>query len=329
MTVERSKEFLISLLSELRKLPRETEWLEFKHENDTPDEIGEYLSALANSAALTGKITAYMFWGIDDITHDIIGTRFLPRAKKIGNEELESWLLRLLSPKINFHFYELTVDSKKVVILEIGAAFRHPVQFKNTEFIRIGSYKKKLKDFPEKERALWRVFDKKPFEREIAADNIRAEDVLQYLDYPAYFDLLKLPLPEFRDGILSALESDEMIQKGNAGKWNITNLGAILFAKKLSDFKNLKRKAVRIILYKGESKVETLKEQEGTKGYASGFEGLIDFVSNLLPGNEIIERAFRREVPMFPELAIRELVANAIIHQNFHATGTAPTIEIF
>ncbi|MBU0465194.1 MAG: ATP-binding protein, partial [Proteobacteria bacterium] len=168
MTVERSKEFLISLLSELRKLPRETEWLEFKHQNDTPNEIGEYLSALANSAALTGKITAYMFWGIDDITHDIIGTRFLPRAKKIGNEELESWLLRLLSPKINFHFYELTVDSKKVVILEISAAFRHPVQFKNTEFIRIGSYKKKLKDFPEKERALWRVFDKNPFEREIA-----------------------------------------------------------------------------------------------------------------------------------------------------------------
>ena len=316
MTVERSKEFLISLLSELRKLPKETEWLEFKHQNDTPDEIGEYLSALANSAALTGKITAYMFWGIDDITHEIIGTRFLPRAKKVGNEELESWLLRLLSPKINFHFYELTVDSKKVVILEIGAAFRHPVQFKNTEFIRIGSYKKKLKDFPEKERALWRVFDKKPFEREIAADNIRAEDVLQYLDYPAYFDLLKLPLPEFRDGILSAFESDEMIQKGNAGKWNITNLGAILFAKKLSDFKSLKRKAVRIILYKGESKVETLKEQEGTKGYASGFEGLIDFVSNLLPGNEIIEQAFRREVPMFPEPAIRELVANAIIHQD-------------
>jgi predicted HTH transcriptional regulator len=329
MTVERSKEFLISLLSELRKLPRETEWLEFKHQNDEPDEIGEYLSALANSAALTGKITAYMFWGIDDTTHDIIGTRFFPRAKKIGNEELESWLLRLLSPKINFNFYELAVDSKNVVILEIGAAFRHPVQFKNTEFIRIGSYKKKLKDFPEKERELWRVFDKTPFEREIAADNIRPDEVLQYLDYPAYFDLLKLPLPEFRDGILSALESDEMIQKGIFGKWNITNIGAILFAKKLSDFKNLKRKAVRIIFYKGENKVETLKEQVGTKGYASGFEGLIEFVSNLLPGNEIIEQAFRREVPMFPEPAIRELIANAIIHQDFHATGTAPMIEIF
>ncbi len=138
-----------------------------------------------------------------------------------------------------------------------------------------------------------------------------------------------MPLPEFREGILSALESDEMIQKGNFGKWNITNIGAILFAKKLSDFKNLKRKAVRIIFYKGENKIETLKEQVWNKGYASGFEGLIEFVSNLLPGNEIIEKAFRREVPMFPEPAIRELVANAIIHQDFHATGTSPVIEIF
>ncbi|MDA3788349.1 MAG: ATP-binding protein [Desulfobacula sp.] len=214
MIVKRSKEFLINLLSELRNLPAKTEWLEFKHQNDTPEEIGEYLSALANSAAFTGKIKAYMLWGIEDNPHNISGTLFSPHSKKVGNEELESWLLRLLSPKINFHFYELTVDSKKVVILEIGAAFRHPVQFKNTEFIRVGSYKKKLKDYPEKERELWRVFDKTPFEREIAADNIRAEEVLQYLDYPAYFDLLKLPLPEFRDGILSALESDEMIKKG-------------------------------------------------------------------------------------------------------------------
>ncbi len=329
MIIDRPKGFLVSLLKDFRKLPSETEWVEFKYQNDTPDEIGEYLSALANSAALTGKVTAYMIWGIDDKTHDIMGTTFSPSTKKKGNQELESWLLQLLSPKINFHFHELTIDGKDIVILEIGAAFRHPVQFKNTEYVRIGSYKKKLKDFPEKERELWRVFDQIPFEREIAADNITAEDVLRFLDYPAYFDLLNLPLPDFKDGILSALESDEIIQKAQTGKWNITNLGAILFAKQLSDFKNLKRKAVRVILYKGDSRIETLKEQEGAKGYASGFEGLIGFISNLLPGNEVIEKALRKEVPVFPELAIRELVANAIIHQDFHSTGTSPMIEIF
>ncbi len=329
MTVDRSNEYLLSIIQELRKLPVETEWVEFKHNNDNPEEIGEYLSALANSAALMGKVNAYMVWGVDNLTHDLIGTSIRPALCKVGNEELESWLLRQLTPKINFHFHELTVDGLLVVLMEIGAAFRHPVQFKSTEYIRIGSYKKKLKDYPEKERELWRVFDKTPFEREIAADNMNSDDVLKLLDYPSYFDLLHLPLPSSRNGILEGLQGDEMIAPGKNGKWNITNLGAVLLAKKLSDFRNLKRKAVRVILYKGETRVETIREQEGMKGYASGFEGLIGFVANLLPSNEVIGQALRRKVPMFPELAIRELVANAIIHQDFHISGTAPMVEIF
>ncbi len=329
MTIDRTPEYLRSLLLELCKLPKETEWVEFKHNNDNPEEIGEYLSALANAAALIGKVHAYLVWGVDNKTHDVIGTVFDHIKTKIGNEELESWLLRLLSPKINFRFYPFWVGHKSVVLLEIGAAFRHPVQFKNTEFIRVGSYKRKLKDFPEKERDLWRVFDRIPFEREIAAESVTLEEVLMLLDYPAYFDLLSLPLPEGRDGILAALTADEMIAVSKGGRWNITNLGAVLFAKRLADFRSLQRKAVRVVLYKGESRVETVREQEGTKGYASGFEGLIGFVANLLPSNEVIGQALRKEVPMFPELAIRELVANAIIHQDFHLTGTAPMVEIF
>lgn len=329
MTVDRTSEYLLSLLHELRKLPKETEWIEFKHNNDNPEEIGEYLSALANAAALMGKVHAYLIWGVDNDTHEVIGTTFDATGAKIGGEELESWLLRLLNPKINFHFYPFHSDGKPVVLLEIGAAFRHPVQFKGSEFIRVGSYKKKLKDFPEKERELWRVFDRTPFEREIAAETVTSDEVLKLLDYPAYFDLLSLPLPAGRDGILAALDADEMIAPSRGGKWNITNLGAVLFAKRLADFRPLKRKALRVVLYKGESRVETIREQEGAKGYAAGFEGLIGFVTNLLPSNEVIGQALRKEVPMFPELAIRELVANAIIHQNFHSTGTAPMVEIF
>lgn len=329
MTIDRTTEYLLSLLNELRKLPHETEWVEFKHNNDDPDEIGEYLSALANAAALTGKVHAYLIWGVDNDTHEAVGTSFDPGKAKVGNEELENWLLRLLSPKINFRFHSFSAEEKPVVLLEIGAAFRHPVQFKGTEYIRVGSYKKKLKEFPEKERELWRIFDRIPFEREIAAENVSVEEVFKLLDYPAYFDLLSLPLPEGRDGILAALAADEMIAPGKTGKWNITNLGAVLFAKRLADFRPLRRKAMRVVLYKGESRVETLREQEGTKGYAAGFEGLIGFVTNLLPSNEVIGQALRKEVPMFPELAIRELVANAVIHQDFHVSGTGPMVEIF
>ena len=329
MCIDRTDDYLISILSELRKLPMETEWIEFKHNNSDPDEIGEYLSALANSAALFGKVTAWMVWGVNNGSHELVGTHFNPFEAKVGQEDLESWLLHMINPKINFRFHSLRVNEKPVVLLEIGAAFRHPVQFKNTEFIRIGSYKKKLKDFPEKERELWRVFDRTPFEREIAAENVTTEDVLHLLDYPAYFHLLNRSLPSRREGIFSALMADELIAQGKGGKWHICNLGAILFARSLSNFHSLKRKAVRVVLYKSESRVNTIREQEGVKGYACGFEGLIDFITNLLPSNEFIGQALRKEVPMFPELAIRELVANAIIHQDFHASGTAPMIEIF
>jgi ATP-dependent DNA helicase RecG len=125
------------------------------------------------------------------------------------------------------------------------------------------------------------------------------------------------------------MDSDEMITRSQGGRWNITNPGAVLFAKRLADFRSLQRKAMRVVLYKGDSRVETIREQEGAKGYAAGFEGLIGFVTNLLPSNEVIGQAFRKEVPMFPELSIRELVANAIIHQDFHVTGTALMVEIF
>jgi predicted HTH transcriptional regulator len=101
MTVDRSVEYLQSLLCELRKLPKETEWVEFKHNNANPEEIGEYLSALANGAALTGKVQAYLIWGVDNDSLEIIGTAFAPAKAKVGGEELENWLLRLLSPKIN------------------------------------------------------------------------------------------------------------------------------------------------------------------------------------------------------------------------------------
>ena len=329
MAMDRTSEYLVGLVNELRKLPKETEFVEFKHNNDDHQEIGEYLSALANSAALSGKSQAYLIWGIDDQTHEVVGTTFLPAAKKIGNEELESWLLHLLEPKIDFDFYTVEVDSRPVVQLEIGRAFRHPVRFSGQEYIRIGSYKKKLKDFPEKERKLWRAFDKTHFEDGLAAEHVSADEVLRLLDYPAFFDLLEQPLPADRSGILEALADEGLIRSCDAGDWDITNLGAVLFAKRLDDFRSVQRKSMRVIKYRGTSRVETLKEQVEDKGYASGFERLIAFINGLLPSNEVIEQALRKTVPMFPELAIRELVANALIHQDFFIMGAGPMVEIF
>lgn len=188
---------------------------------------------------------------------------------------------------------------------------------------------KKLRDFLEKERALWRVFDTSPFERLVAADEVGVDEVLKLIDYPAYFDLLHLPLPEARDGILSALAADDLISRTEAGRWNITNLGAVLFAKRVADFREPKRKPVRVIQYRGNSRIETLKELVGTRGYASGFEWLIGYINGLLPANEVFRQAMRVTVLMYPEPAIRELVANALVHQDLFVTGAGPTVEIF
>ncbi len=329
MTTDRSAEYLTSLVRELCKLPRETEWVEFKVNNSDPQEIGEYLSALANAAALNGKAFAYLVWGVENETHRIVGTGFSPAATKKGNEPLETWLLRLLTPKIHFRFHELTVDGMAVALLEIGRAFRHPVRFQGDEFIRIGAVKKPLKEAPDRERDLWRIFDRVPFEDLVAVERASGDDVLHLLDYPSYFDLLEQPLPADREGILKALASDGLILSCEAGGWNIANLGAILFAKRLADFRSLRRKAMRAIQYRGTGRTEPLREQEGGKGYASGFAGLISYINGLLPTNEVIEQALRKTVPMLPELAVRELVANAIIHQDLSVTGAGPMVEIF
>jgi predicted HTH transcriptional regulator len=324
-----SSEYLAGLVRELVKYPAETSWLEFKHNNENPQEIGEYISALSNAAALEGKANAYMLWGIDNQSREIVGTGFQPLSAKKGNQPLESWLLQLLQPRIHFRFDEVIIDGCQVVILEIDRASHRPVRFNGREYIRVGEVKKPLKDAPELERRLWRIFDTVPFEEMIALERAGTDEVLQLLDYPAYFDLLDIPLPSNRDGILEALAEDELICPCDAGGWNITNLGGILFAKQLKKFARLRRKAIRVIQYRGTGRTETYREQEGGRGYACGFEGLIDYINGLLPANELLGTALRKDVPMFPEVAIRELVANALIHQDFSVTGAGPMVEIF
>ncbi len=327
--MSQENEKLESLVQSLRKLSNETEWVEFKKNNSDPNEIGEYISALSNSAALTGKNRGYFVWGIDDSTHDVVGSVFSPSKSKVGNEELENWLLRLLEPKINFEFHSVSIESLPVVILEIHAAFRHPVRFNGQEYIRIGSYKKKLKDFPEKERELWRVFDTTPFEQLIAAENQTSTDILHLLEITSYFELFGIPIPETTERSLEQLGADRILVRSEGDRWNITNLGALLFARRLTDFHGLGRKSTRVIEYSGTTRIRGLREQVGVRGYAVGFEGLISFVNALLPTREVIEAAVRREVPAFPELAVREIIANALIHQELSITGAGPLIEIF
>ena len=329
MMAASTQNYLDGLVSELRKLPAETGWVEFKENNSNPEDIGEYLSALSNAAALHGKANGYVVWGVQDKTHAVVGTSFKPGQAKQGNEDLESWLLHSLNPRIHFRFYELVHEGKPLVVLEVPRAPGKPVQFRGVEFIRVGSYRKKLKENPQVERELWRIFEAVPFEDLIALERATADAVLTLLDYPAYFELTGQPLPADRDKILARLADDLLIVANQAGGWDVTNLGGILFAKELASFGGLRRKAVRVVVYEGKGRLKTVREEAVNRGYAAGFEELIKLVNTLLPRNEVIGQALRRDVPMYPEPAIRELVPNALIHQDFSVTGAGPMIEIF
>lgn len=318
------------LVINLCKIEKEPEWLEFKCNNKDPRLIGEYVSALSNSAAMIERTCAYIVWGVDDETHEIVGTSFNFDLMKKGNEDISLWLSHQLSPTPLLSYRHIDIEGKSVGVLKIEAAKDEPIKFEGIEFIRRGENKKKLKDCPDLERVLWESFSRKSFESSVAMENVTDDEILALLDFSSYFDLLKLPLPTSRKLILKSLEDDKMIARNDFGKYDILNLGAIMLAKHLDEFDHISRKSIRVIQYTGNSRSsQTIKEQVGGKGYAIGFEGLIDYITGILPSNEVIESALRTVIPMYPVLSVREIVANAIIHQDLSMTGTGVTIEVF
>jgi predicted HTH transcriptional regulator len=322
-------ENLTNLLYELIKLPKETEWLEFKKNYADSEEIGEYISALSNSATYHDRSNSYLIWGVDNDTHEVVGTEFNFSDAKVGNEELENWLRRLLSDNANFSVSSIMIGSKRVIILVIFAAAYRTVRFKNVDYIRVGSYKKKLRDYPPMEVQLWQKIGGAIFEELLAKQELQFTEVFSLLDYPRYFDLTETATPGSMDEMLHYLIEDRIVAKQDNGLYAITNMGALLFAKDLASFSSVSRKYVRVIQHKGIDRINTIREEVYNKGYASGFEDLLKYVEGLLPKSEEIEGAFRSDKIVYPSIAVRELISNSLIHQNMSVTGAGPTIEIF
>ena len=147
---------LTALLDRLRAEPRETEWLEFKANRYEPQVLGEYLSALANSACLLGMPRGYLVFGIEDGSHAVVGTGFDPQAEKgKGEQLLPLWLSRGLQPNVGFEIHAFVYHGKRVVLFEVHPAFDRPVKFYGTAYVRDGTSKTELAKYPEKERAIW------------------------------------------------------------------------------------------------------------------------------------------------------------------------------
>jgi ATP-dependent DNA helicase RecG len=321
----------IALINELRNQPSEHSLLEFKKDNFEPKLIGKLCSALSNAARVAQKEFSYVLWGIDNDAHHVVGTTFNPDKMLIGNTVFQFWLAQRLSPDLAFTFKKVDHPEGRVVILEIPAATTAPVAFDDIAYIRVGSATPKLSDHPALFQKL--VDNIRPYiwEKSIAKSFLTEDVVLNLLDYPAYFKLTKQQLPDNRKGIFERLEADHVISKDVGEHWSITNLGAILFAHDLENFDTrLARKAVRFIAYNSNNRTATVTHRhDERKGYASGFEGLLSYINNLLPQNEHIGLAYRESRPLYPEIAIRELIANALIHQDMTITGAGPQIELF
>ena len=318
-----------TIIADIQASPKECEWVEIKQNNYNPQLIGEYISALSNGAAYMGQSKGYLVFGIKDDTHEIVGTDYNPQAEKIGNQELENWIATQLSPRIDFVIHnDIVISGKRVVLFVIDSAGNTPVKFRGTAYTRVGSYKKVLADHPEIERKIWQNTHNNCFETKIAKSGLNADEVLDLIDYASVFKLLRIPFPETKAAIMEKLAEEKLIHK-RASCYDITNLGAILFATNLQNFDMLSRKAVRVIFYKGTNKLHALREQVGAKGYAIGFEGLVNYINERLPINEEIGKVLRKDNPIYPEIAIREFVANALIHQDFYMGGMSPMIEIY
>ncbi len=310
---------------------REGHCIEFKRAYGDPSGIGKYISALANASALHSYEKAYLVWGIDDATRTVVGTDFDPASETYQQEPLEFWLARRLEPSIIFTFRVVDHPDGRVVLLEIPSPVTSPVEFNRTAYIRIGSATPRLADYPEYQRRIWVNVQSLTWERLLALEGATGDDVLRMLDYPRYFDLTGQSLPDNRAGVFDRLEQEGLIRAVGDGTWSITNLAAILFAKVLGEFGNgIARKAIRLTVYDGPGGYSPVtKRYEINQGYASGLEAVRSALESLLPTNEQIGAVTRTTHPIYPGIAIRELIANALIHQDFTVTGAGPSIRLF
>jgi ATP-dependent DNA helicase RecG len=307
---------LISEIEALLRVRSENEHLEFKEATNRFDfeELVGYCVALANEGG--GQVVLGV---TDKKPRQVVGTK----AFDVPERTVAGICERL---HIKVTFAEVMHPSGRVLVFQVPSRPKgQPIHYQGRYWMRAGE-----ELVPMTPDQLQKIFAEGELDWALrpAASGCDAEMIVQLLDTQSYFDLVHLPYPAIREAVLDRFASERLIER-NGGTWTITNLGAVLFAKKLESFDMLSRKAARVIVFEGRNKLKTKLDRPGTRGYAVGFQGLVEFINSLVPSNEVIEQALRREVKMFPEIAVRELVANALIHQDFSESGSSVVIEIY
>ena len=298
-------------VTDLIAYPTELPWLEFKENWFEPHALGEYLSALSNAAALAGRSHGYMVWGVNDATHEIVGTDFTWH-RDVKHEPLEHYLARQLSPDLAFAFDEGKVDAKRVVVLSIPAAKGVPVSFDGVRYQRVGSSKVNLAKHPEREAQLFGVLIHGPASIQNTASDDQDLTFGRMLAYSAARGV------EFRK---ETFEHNLGFFTEN-GKYN-------LFAQLLSDNN---RMPVRVGLFQGTTKASRMYSvrEFGNTCLLLSLDKVLEYgdILNVPQADERNRRMFREEVPLFDYEAYREAVINAFVHNQW-IYGSAPMVTVY
>jgi ATP-dependent DNA helicase RecG len=300
--------------------PAESERLEFKEAKQHFDTVKllRYCAALANEGG------GCLVLGVSDKPpRQVVSTQAFPSESDLN--DIKARVVDKLHLRVDVT--ELQTAEGRVLVFEVpGRPVGQAVAFDGVYLMRAGE-----STTPMTPDMLKRIFaeDAQDWFSLPAREDAVADDVIALLDTQAYFDLIQIPYPTHRDAVIDRLTSEDLIRRSGAG-WTITNLAAVLLAKRLDAFSPaLARKAPRVVLYDGVNKLRTRDDRPGVRGYAGGFESLVDFVHASAPQNHFVEEAVREEVKMFPRQALRELIANALVHQDFQASGASVMIEMF
>jgi ATP-dependent DNA helicase RecG len=291
----------------------------------SPDKkrLTEHLSALANQPG-----GGYLVFGVNSA-----GT---PRG--LDEAEVEFTVNHLanlgragLEPPLALDHAVEEYDSARLLFVHVAESAVKPVHLRGKgledAFIRSGGTTRKAS---RQEIGTMMLNSRTPRWEELRASVLLPDmELTVKLNVGPIFKMLERPVTTTAEETADWLEAERFIVREPAGGGYVTNLGAIAAAGKLADFPDLSRKTVRVVVYDGLNKAKTKQEQEGAKGYAISFQGLMQFIMSLLPQSEVIERALREKRTVYPEIALREIVANALIHQDFSISGAGPLVEIF
>lgn len=314
------------LIKELRGYSSEREWFEFKINNEDPDRLGQTISGLCNSACLHDLSCGYLIYGIDDNNHEIAGTDFDPWARRQGNQGFLIWLNSMFSPAIDLDVFEGTCEGKRVIVFKVPGAVETPVRFKGHAYVRVGDATTLLNHHPDKERKIWLKKSPEEFELAPARDGVSKEDIIRLLDYNVFYSHQGKVLPSDKDLIVRDLSSERFVLP-DGENFIITNIGALLLAHDLRNFPHLEDRSLRLIHYIDRTQRAFLDDVVGLRGYASAWERFFAYMKGRVP--LVVQGPLRTPAVQYPEIALRELIGNALAHQDLSVTGLRPEISIF